>query len=125
MNLAIQNTRESLDTLKNEVIGLYKINDCFELVVDFDKDTSTIDTINITEFGEKSSGAYASAYSKGILNEICLHMVEVKKTRGHWNYENCKIEAKKYTSRSKFKSGSMGAFDSARKNNWLEEFFPK
>lgn len=80
---------------------------------------------NKTEFGEKSSGAYASAYSKGILNEICLHMVEVKKTRGHWNYENCKIEAKKYTSRSKFKSGSMGAFDSARKNNWLEEFFPK
>ena len=51
MNLAIQNTRESLDTLKNEVIGLYKISDCFELVVDFDKDTSTIDTINITEFG--------------------------------------------------------------------------
>ena len=49
MNLAIQNTRESLDTLKNEVIGLYKISGCFELVVDFDKDTSTIDTINKTE----------------------------------------------------------------------------
>ena len=74
MNLAIQNTRESLDTLKNEVIGLYKISDCFELVVDFDKDTSTINTINITEFGSLHQN-YNKLIIESIINQaetICL-----------------------------------------------------
>lgn len=51
MNLAIQNTNESLNALKNEIIGLFKIGDNFELVIDFDKDTNTIDTVRITQFG--------------------------------------------------------------------------
>ena len=48
---SIRKAQQELNNIKNDVIGLYKISDCFELVVDFDKDTSTIDTINITEFG--------------------------------------------------------------------------
>ena len=48
---SIRKAQQELNNIKNDVIGLYKKSDCFELVVDFDKDTSTIDTINITEFG--------------------------------------------------------------------------
>lgn len=48
---SIRKAQQELNNIKNDVIGLYKISDCFELVVDFDKDTNTIDTINITEFG--------------------------------------------------------------------------
>ena len=48
---SIRKAQQELNNIKNDVIGLYKISDCFELVVDFDKDTNTINTINITEFG--------------------------------------------------------------------------
>ena len=48
---SIRKAQQELNNIKNDVIGLHKISDCFELVVDFDKDTNTINTINITEFG--------------------------------------------------------------------------
>jgi hypothetical protein len=34
-------------------------------------------------------------------------------------------EAAKYQKRSQFETGSSGAYNVARKNGWLDEFFPK
>lgn len=38
-----------------------------------------------------------------------------------WTFENCKKEALKYISRKKFYLGNNSAYNSARKNNWLND----
>lgn len=42
--------------------------------------------------------------------------------KGKWDYESIKSEAKKYTTRKDFEYGTPGAYHSARRNNWLDDF---
>lgn len=42
-----------------------------------------------------------------------------------WDYEHCKEEAMKYDRRSSFQKGNASAYDAARKNGWLDEWFEK
>ena len=44
--------------------------------------------------------------------------------RNKWNKETVFEEAKKYKIRSEFQKACVGAYDVARKNNWLDELFP-
>lgn len=41
-----------------------------------------------------------------------------------WSKENCRIEADKYPTKKAFHSNNAGAYTSALKNGWLEEFYP-
>lgn len=44
------------------------------------------------------------------------------KPRGYWNdYDKCRIEAEKYTTKTDFCKNSKSAYDSARRNGWLTE----
>ena len=49
----------------------------------------------------------------------------MKTSLSHWNYETCAEEAKKYETRSEYYACSKGAYDVAKQNGWLDEFFPK
>ena len=72
--------------------------------------------------------AYRGWYCSSInnwLDDICSHMISNQKPTGYWNYKNCKEEAIKYKNRSEFKKLSNGAWDSSKRNNWMDEFFPK
>lgn len=42
-----------------------------------------------------------------------------------WNYEKCKEEAAKYTTRNQFRIGSPCAYNSAKKFGWLSDFLPE
>lgn len=44
------------------------------------------------------------------------------KPLGYWNYETCRIEAKKYVSRSEFKQGNHLAYRTAVLNGWIDEY---
>jgi superfamily II DNA or RNA helicase len=72
------------------------------------------------EFQKGSSGTRAAAKNNGWLDDICSHMVEVKKQKGYWTYERCKEEALKYNTRSKFQKGSGSAWAAAEKNGWKD-----
>jgi len=73
------------------------------------------------EFQKNSCGAYNAARRNNCLNEICSHMIEIVKPIHYWTYENCKNEAFKYDKRNDFHVKSSSAYDSAHKNNWLNE----
>jgi predicted GIY-YIG superfamily endonuclease len=73
------------------------------------------------DFKINSNGAYESARKHGWLDEICLDMIETKKQSNYWCYKNCKIEALKYNKKTNFNLYSRGAYESARKNKWLDE----
>lgn len=46
----------------------------------------------------------------------------MRQTKNHWTYETCMEESKKYKSRSEFQKGSNGAYKSAYKNGWLNDY---
>jgi isopentenyldiphosphate isomerase len=73
------------------------------------------------EFRKNSGGAYDFSYRKGWLDEICIHMVELKKPSGHWTKERCREEALKYNSRNEFQKNSKSAYKASLKNGWLDE----
>jgi hypothetical protein len=79
----------------------------------------------LEDFMSKSGSCYATACkNKWIDDYTWLERKRIK--RGYWQeYENCYNEAKKYTKVSDFMRKSSGAYKSASKNGWLDEFFPK
>ena len=65
---SIKNAQNELDTLKNDVIGLYKHRTLgvFELVLKINKDAETIETIFISQFGAIQRG-FSVPYQQGQL----------------------------------------------------------
>jgi hypothetical protein len=73
------------------------------------------------DFRINSSGAYEASFRNGWLEEICeLNGWGI--TRGYWNIkENCIKESKKSSGKKNFRKNSGGAYDSAKRNGWLDE----
>lgn len=73
------------------------------------------------DFREKSITAYYVSYKNGWLFEMNW-LKSSKKTNGYWHIkENVIEESKKYNSRFDFQRGCVSAYQSARKNGWLDE----
>lgn len=74
------------------------------------------------EFLEKCVGAYDSARINGWLDEMPWLEKNKQMPPNHWNVKrNVFEESHKYTSRVDFRLKSSGAYNSARKNGWLNE----
>jgi len=73
------------------------------------------------EFGRGTSAAYSAAGKSGFLDEICTHMIEIKKPKGFWTKENCYKEALKYDSKSVFYRDSKRAYAAAYLAGFLDE----
>lgn len=76
-------------------------------------------------FAELNGSAYNVARQNGWLNEICLHMKRPLPHNYKWDYNNCKEEASKYKNITEFWKKKHRAYDSAKINGWLDDFFPK
>lgn len=65
---SIKNAQQELNTLKNDVIGIYKHRTLgvFELVLKINKEAETIETIFISQFGAIQRG-FGIQYQQGIL----------------------------------------------------------
>lgn len=77
------------------------------------------------EFSIRFVSAYINARKNGWLDEICSHMILLRKPKNYWNFENCKEAAKKYNTRFDFSHKCSGAYFVSKKNNWLDAFYPK
>lgn len=74
------------------------------------------------EFRNKSYGAYRAAIKYGYIDEFTWLSKKKNVPNGYWqNKENVINESKKYKTRSEFKFLSQRAYESARKNKWLDE----
>lgn len=76
-----------------------------------------------SEFQKKSQSAYRSAQKNGWLNEVCSHMILVRKPKGHWTFEECKKESLKYRNKNDFQKNNSSAYSASYKNKWLNIFF--
>jgi len=73
------------------------------------------------DFYNNNNSAYRKAKKENWLDDICSHMIQTKNPFKYWNYENCKTEALKFNSRISFLKSNHSAYESARKNNWLND----
>ena len=72
------------------------------------------------EFQKNESGAYCAALKHGWLKEICKHMPLRVSPDSFWTKERCHIEALKCSTRKEFQEKNGSAYNSARKNKWLD-----
>lgn len=78
------------------------------------------------QFWKNAKGAHTAARRLGIFEEVCSHMKKLNKPKGYWKIKkNCQEEALKYNTISEFKHNASGAYYSALKYDWLNEFIPK
>jgi hypothetical protein len=76
---------------------------------------------NRSEFQNAHKGAYFAAGQRGILNNVCGHMLLKKRLNGYWDDPGLlHAEARKYIHRSAFERGSPGAFKAAKRLGILE-----
>lgn len=68
-----------------------------------------------------NASSYQCASEKGFLGHCCVHMVYSRNHAGYWTKERCQEEAKKYFSRSEFRSKSSMCVKVASKFKWLDE----
>ena len=73
------------------------------------------------EFKVKSARAYGASLKNGWIDEICAHMIEIRKPAGYWTKERCAAEAKNYETRMEFQNSSHRAYDAAHRYGWMDE----
>ena len=90
----------------------------------WDKERCQIESLKYktrNEFHIKNYNAYISSCRNGWLDEVCFHMVELRKPNGYWNKKRCKEDALNYTSRAEYKKKSGSSYNSSKDNGWLDE----
>lgn len=71
-----------------------------------------------TEFNRASPKLYRYAWSKGLLDSLCAHMYDARKT---WTLEKLQAEAAKFTTRAEFQAKSSKAYQAARYQGVLDQ----
>jgi hypothetical protein len=75
-----------------------------------------------SEFKTKSPKIYDAAVSQRILGKACAHMRGIAH-KNTWTKDACLEFAKTLKDRNEFVKASCGAYDSARRNGWLDEIY--
>ena len=75
-------------------------------------------------FRRECQGAYDKAKECGWLTSYTWLENTQPKPYSEWTYESCKEEAAKYPNRNELGKHSYGAYTCARKNGWLDDFYP-
>ena len=73
------------------------------------------------EFYKKYNSAYKLSGKNNWLDEICSHMIILKRSNEYWTKEICHKSALKYSSRSQFKKLCYNIYDISSKHGWLDE----
>jgi hypothetical protein len=67
-----------------------------------------------------SPSGYATAHRNGWLESCCAHMSMGLKPRGYWTLDRCRDDAKRFETRTAWKSQSGPGYAAARKAGWLD-----
>ena len=71
-----------------------------------------------SDFFKSCQSAHSAAYSNGWLDEICSHMIVLRK---HRSKSECRAEAIKYKTKKEFREKSPKEYASAKRYFWMNE----
>lgn len=80
---------------------------------------------SLTEFKTNYGRAYNLCLKNKWVDELRSIVPYDIVKRDSWTKRSCADEATKYSGRKEFERGTPRAYYAARKNGWLDEFFPK
>lgn len=72
-------------------------------------------------FQKGARAAYQKAWKMGWIDDVCVHMKDLRKPDGYWTRKRIAEVAKKYKTRVEFMRGEVSAYNRASKNDWLDE----
>lgn len=72
------------------------------------------------EFGKSYASSYQFARKGGFLDQICGHMPSQFSNSRKWPLNKCMASASNYETRNEWQENVRGAYEAARRNNWLE-----
>lgn len=78
------------------------------------------------DFSKEKPGAYQTANKKGWMKTFDWFLdgnERASNARRKWNYDTCYEESKKYKTRGQFQDAKNGAYQVARENGWLKEYY--
>ena len=75
---------------------------------------------NKKELKTNYGGVYHSSRKNGWYDDICKHMIQKIKPNYYWTEKRCGENALKYKTRRDFQKYSGGAYNSAKRNGWLD-----
>ena len=74
-----------------------------------------------TDFFSGSSAAFQLACKNKWIEEFTKHMNFKRNRNGYWTFEKVKEESEKYKTKTEFRKNGKGAYQSAYRNNWLDD----
>ena len=73
------------------------------------------------EFHKKDGGAYLAAHRRGILDDVCSHMEEVRRPKEFYSKGYCHVIALGYKTRGEFRKSGGYAYSRAWNEGWLDD----
>jgi hypothetical protein len=72
----------------------------------------------LNDWSKQEAAAVSSAREHGWFDECTAHMTKVKNSNGFWTKARCLASARKFRTRTAWKTGDSAAFQAARKKGW-------
>ena len=95
--------------------GYWTYNRCMEIAKQ---------VYNASSMQKINKSAYGAALRNGWLKDYTW-WINTQKPRGYWTYDRCLEIAKQCKNKGQMSELSIGAYTSAKRNGWLDEWFPK
>jgi len=73
------------------------------------------------EFVNKYNSAYKVCVKNKWVNEVCKHLIKLRKPNNYWTKEKCYDEALKYKTKTEYIKSSNGSYKAAFRNGWLDD----
>ena len=73
-----------------------------------------------SEFQKTSNASYCKASKEKWLDEICSHMIQLKKPNNYWTKEKCHQEALKFNTKVDFREKASNIYSQAHRKGWLD-----
>ena len=93
-------------------------------VVKWTKESCRLEALkynNKKDFRNKSSSAYVTTKHNKWIDELCSHMLEIKKSNGFWTKEKCAEIAKEYNNITELDKNYPSCYVIMKRNKWIDE----
>lgn len=95
------------------IYGHWNYETCFEVAAQ---------CVSKVDFKKKYYGAYQKSCVMGWISDYTWFVRPVVHNK-KWTKDTCYEEAKKYLSRDEFRQGNSGAYQAAKRNEWLDDYY--
>jgi len=73
------------------------------------------------DFQENSNTAYTKAHRNKWLDDVCAHMINIRKPNGYWSKEKCHEVSLQFMTKNEFRDSASNVYAAALRGGWIDE----